>query len=133
MKLFTKFLVATPLLFTFATASAEVPRENWSETCKDASISEGVLSATCTGMDGSEYQTSIDTNMFIGNIDGTLMSADSSGEIPRKDWSKTCKDASMSGGTLSATCTRMNGSEIPSSIDTDLFIGNIDGVLKTDL
>ena len=133
MKLFTKFLVATPLLFTVAIASAETPRKNWSETCKDASISGGTLSATCTRMDGSEHQTSIDTDLFIGNIDGTLMSSASSGEIPRKDWSKTCKDASISGGTLSATCTRINGSEHQTSIDTDLFIGNIDGVLKTDL
>lgn len=133
MMLLSKFFVATPFLFAFAVASAEIPRSNWSMTCSNASINGGTLSAECKRMNGSSNPTNINTDQFIGNIDGTLMSSATSGDIPRSNWSMTCKNATLNGGVLSAECKRMDGSYNPTSINTDGFIGNIDGVLMTNL
>ncbi|MBD2602942.1 cyanovirin [Scytonema hofmannii FACHB-248] len=46
------------------------------------------------------------------------------------DFSKTCRDASVSGSTLRASCEKANGGFTPTSIDLNPYIGNIDGSLS---
>jgi hypothetical protein len=45
-------------------------------------------------------------------------------------FSKTCRDASVTGSTLSASCERANGGYNPTSIDLNPYSGNIDGSLS---
>lgn len=48
------------------------------------------------------------------------------------DFSKTCRNASISSSTLSASCEKANGGYQNTSIDLNPHIGNLDGSLSWD-
>jgi hypothetical protein len=109
------------------------PSGSYQKTCTGASMSGTTLNATCTTFSGSSSKTSLPfaTSCVgdIGNINGVLACAG-----PNGSYSLTCKNATVSGTTLSATCQRIDGSWVPASLPNfQGFQGNIsncDGKLQ---
>ncbi|MFM6001809.1 MAG: CVNH domain-containing protein [Sphaerospermopsis kisseleviana] len=102
----------------------------FSQTCKNIVLDGSILSAACEKADGYTLEnTSIDLDGYIGNLDGTLSWGDHL-------FSLTCKSVGLGQSlsnrhyTLNAECKRRNGyTYIPTEIDLDAYIANINGEL----
>lgn len=116
-------------LFAFAVSFNALISDAWalgdfSQTCRNASISGSTLSASCEKANGGYQDTKIDLNPNIGNVDGSLSWAD-------QNFIQTCRSISLSGGsTLKAECKRRDQSWTNASINLDNHIANIDGSLR---
>jgi hypothetical protein len=129
-----KILLAAALALAAAAMPALAnPAGSYSKTCSNISMSGDTLSATCTRMDGSKAQTSLQFASScvgdIGNINGVLACAG-----PNGSYSMTCTGITVSGNTLNATCRTKAGQMVPASLPGfQGFQGNIsncDGKLQ---
>ena len=115
-------------LFAFAVSFNALISDAWalgdfSQTCRNASISGSVLSASCEKANGGYQDTSIDLNPNIGNVDGSLSWAD-------QNFIQTCRNTSLSGSTLKGECKTRDQSWTNASINLDTHIANINGSLQ---
>ncbi|WP_096704654.1 CVNH domain-containing protein [Magnetospirillum sp. 15-1] len=129
-----KILIAAAALVLAAAAPVLAnPAGSYTKTCSGASMNGDTLSATCTRMDGSQAQTSLQFASScvgdIGNINGVLACAG-----PNGSYSMTCSNISVSGNTLNASCRTKAGQMVPASLPGfQGFQGNIsncDGKLQ---
>ncbi|KAB5589082.1 Cyanovirin-N domain-containing protein [Ceratobasidium theobromae] len=97
---------------------------SFSRTSRNISLNGSTLRAECQRRDGSWGSWSeINTNNFLGNIDGEFQWGDA-------NWTLTARSPSLSGSVLTATLQRRDQSWAPpTSIDLDENIANIDGTL----
>ena len=112
------------------------------QTCRGASMNGVTLSANCQTANNSMRRSSLNTSNCrgrdIGNRDGTLNCDGNAGggAPPAGSYQQTCRDAVMSGVTLSASCQTANNSTRRSSLNTSNCrgrdIGNRDGTLNCD-
>lgn len=116
------------------TAFAQTPPPgSFQKTCSGASVTGTTLKASCKTFQGASIPASLDYASGcvgdIGNVNGVLVCTGAVGSF-----SLTCKDATVSGHTLSATCQKKDGSWIPASLPNfQGFQGNIsncDGKLQ---
>jgi hypothetical protein len=97
------------------------PNGQFSRTCTDMSISDGVLHCLALQANGQFRQAaSIDLNNFVKNDNGNLVWLDSS--IASTNYS-------INNGILRLDATLRNGSSRTSSLSLDDWIGNNDGQL----
>ena len=153
------------LVGTAGTALAQdLPTGSYQSSCTGAAISGARLTASCTDSSGTSVSTSIryavctNTGADIANINGRLMCARNghyyghgrgrmyrgrggryamirAGVPPTGSYQASCRNASMNGSTLIATCTNNGGQSITSYLDISQCrstdeIGNIDGQLR---
>ncbi|NEU71057.1 CHAT domain-containing protein [Hassallia byssoidea VB512170] len=113
---------------TPTTSSSPQARDNssYQKSCRNISINGDELSATCPQSNGSYKQTSIRV-LGIENSNGELKYYPN----PRtaSTYQGSCHNISISGDTLSATCTQGNGSHKQTSIRI-LGISNNEGNLS---
>jgi hypothetical protein len=96
----------------------------FSQTCKDIQVSGSKLSASCKDENGRYNQTSIDLSPYIDNVDGTL-------KWQPKNFIITCKDTAVSNGNkLKAECKTRKQEFVPTAINLDDHIANINGHLR---
>ena len=125
MKFSQKATIFGVALFLGGLPSAAWADGNFSHTCYDTYVSDSVLTSTCYEVDGYTPNTSsIDLNPYIGNIDGVLL-------YDYDNFIATCYDVTVTDGSiLTATCYEVDGyTPNTSSVDLDIIIENIDGVL----
>jgi hypothetical protein len=91
-------------------------------TCKNERLVGSTLSAKCKRMNDSMQNTSVDLNICLGNIDGTL--------TKNRDFLLSCKNCRLSDETLFCDCKRRDGSWNSSSIEINSFVGNDNGILR---
>nr|5K79_A Chain A, Cyanovirin-N domain protein [Gloeothece citriformis PCC 7424]5K79_B Chain B, Cyanovirin-N domain protein [Gloeothece citriformis PCC 7424] len=102
----------------------------FSKTCEDITLDGSTLSAFCQKADGYTLnETSINLDEEIGNLDGTLSWGD-------HNFSLTCDSIGLAQSlftrtyVLAAECERRDGyTYIPTEIELDEHIANIDGTL----
>ena len=118
-------------LFAAAAAAQDAPSGSYQETCSNISMDDHTLNATCRTFDGHENQTSLPFAEscvgVISNVNGVLACTG-----PTGSYALTCRDASVSGRTLSASCQRIDGSYTESSVEFSGFqhpVTNCDGQL----
>ncbi|MFO1056993.1 MAG: CVNH domain-containing protein [Dongiaceae bacterium] len=103
--------------------NGSMPPGSWSQSCRNARMKNGELRADCQRMDGSTRQSSIDPSRCQGNAvandNGNLVCErnGNNGRMPGGSWQQTCRNSSVQGGTLYASCQRSNGSWRDSSIN----------------
>jgi len=111
-----------------STTAAEfnyLPGGSYLESCSGISRSGLVLSATCSAPNGSQVQSSLDLTTCrhgagIQNRNGNLACGAGgrwTGGLPQGSYRQSCQELSMSGMTLSASCTNPNGSLVRTSLD----------------
>ena len=115
-------------LFAFAVSFHALISDAWalgdfSQTCRNVSISGSTLSASCEKANGGYQDTKIDLNSNIGNVDGSLSWSD-------QNFIKTCRNTSVSGSTLQGECKKRDQSWTNASINLDTHIANINGSLQ---
>lgn len=108
-------VVGLAALAIAATAQAQgVPSGSYQQTCTNARMNGETLSATCKTFSGATNSTSLPfANSCVGvisNVDGNLACTG-----PTGSYARTCRSASVSGQTLSATCQKIDGSWMKSS------------------
>ena len=97
---------------------------NFSQSCYNSSVSGSVLSSTCRRINGSYNHTSINLNRYIENVDGGLT-------WQYGNFSQTCDGTGLyTPSVMASECKTRAGNFVPSSIDLDQHIANIDGTLK---
>lgn len=98
---------------------------SFQETCSNISINGDTLQATCKRIDGSSQHTSIQLN-GIANIDGKLQFV---GSNKPSSFQNSCRDISINGNVLTATCQKKDGGAwVQTQITLD-EITNVDGHL----
>jgi hypothetical protein len=136
-------MIASPAIFPVEASLAKhrLPAGSWMLSCTNASMKGSVLRATCGKINGTQAKSAVnmaecDRGSTVSNIDGHL--ACDSGEIaqmPNGSWAKSCKDWGMKGPLLRATCGKIDGTWVASTLDSRECVGtvsNIDGKLKCD-
>jgi hypothetical protein len=97
------------------------PDGNFSKTCTDITISDGILHCLAQQANGQfRQETQLDLNNFIRNNDGTLEWQENPVQFTR---------FTINNGVLSAESHMWNGSTKRSSLNLDDWIGNNDGQL----
>ena len=120
-------LFLLPASQVFAAPSHEnKPLSGFQETCYDlhlASVSGSELEGTCRKNDGTYNSSSLDLNLYIGNING-IFTPNSSNFLV------TCPSTNSTGNfTLVSLCNSENHSLIQSSLNLDPYISNLNGNL----
>lgn len=132
MRKYFGFLAVAALAATaiVGTAIAQ-PSGSYQETCSDIRMEGDTLHATCMTFDQQPNETSLQfPNSCVGvisNVDGVLACTG-----PVGSYAETCTDASVSGQTLTATCRKIDGSMMESSVEFSGFqhpVTNCDGQL----
>jgi hypothetical protein len=129
-----------------ALAQANIPQGSWQMSCSNARMHGSRLRARCRRDDDSWERSSIDVNRcpsgLIANINGQLACEGRTGErygnwnnqLPSGSWSDSCRNASMRGNALSASCQDGSGAYRRSSLDVTLcpqtLISNENGRLS---
>ena len=115
-----------------------LPSGSYMQTCRGASMNGVTLSANCQTANNSTRRSSLNTSNCrgrdIGNRDGYLNCEAKPGTAPPAgSYQQTCRDATMAGITLTATCQTANNSTRRTSINTGNCrgrdIGNNNGTL----
>jgi hypothetical protein len=116
-------------LFAFAPVSVahagpRIPGGSYLDSCFSVSRSGSVLKATCGKVDGTFKKTSLnladcERRSTISNINGVLScdETDEHYQMPNGSWAVSCKDWSMRGPLLRATCGKIDGTWIVSTLD----------------
>lgn len=120
----------------------QLPAGSYKQSCTNASVRSGLLSATCKDSAGRYQNTSLRyedcRGRDIANINGRLSCAIGGGgggnAVPTGSYQRTCTNAYMSGTILHANCRLAIGSSTRrTSLDTrdcrGRDIGNINGQL----
>ena len=101
-----------------------LPRGSWRASCRNASKSGGTLYAQCDNGSGGWNNSSMDLDdcptRLVGNNHGSLYCEYSlAGRVlPGGSWRGSCRDASLQGMRLYATCQDAAGSWVQTSLDT---------------
>jgi hypothetical protein len=139
-----KILTLCVLTFVFTDASSasdNFPRGSWSQSCSNPSMRGSVMRATCVKIDGTSAKSSLNLadcrrRSTVSNIDGHLACDRSdSFQMPNGSWAASCKDWSMKGRLLRATCGKIDGTWIAATLDVGDCVGTVsnrDGRLKCD-
>ena len=114
------------------------PPGSYLQTCRDVSLVEGVLRASCKKLDGrwqvSQLAALNECKSQIRNIDGYLTCDRGTSSAPAGSYLKTCHDVQVIDTSMTARCKRKNGTWISARLDGfDQCVGDIannDGVLK---
>ena len=108
-----------------------VPAGSYQQTCSDIRMEGSTLHASCLTFDQHSHDTSLafaDSCVgVISNVNGVLACTG-----PVGSYAETCRDAMVSGQTLSATCRKRDQSEMQSSVTFSGFqhpVTNCDGQL----
>jgi hypothetical protein len=139
MKLLAALAIA--LLFTAgissqASAQTYEPQGSWQMSCRNPHMQGSTFRAQCRRDDDSWSRSSIDVNQcpsgMIANINGTLACEgngyrgnyqrgsnqwNANNRLPGGSWSMSCRNASMRGNALSASCQDGRGDYLTSSVD----------------
>ena len=114
-----------------ASPANAAPSGSYEQTCSDIRMDGSTLHANCTTFDQSSNATSLPFAEscvgVISNVNGVLACTG-----PTGSYAETCSDASVSGQTLSATCRKIDQSEMQSSVTFSGFqhpVTNCDGQL----
>lgn len=130
-------LGAASLISGTASARGYMPGGSWSESCWDANTSRGQLTATCRDDRGRSRNTSASLGGCdeFENQNGNLVCASYGGNgrgdgngngygrggnqdrLPAGAWDASCRDASVRGDTLYATCQTTQGRFRDSSLN----------------
>jgi hypothetical protein len=114
--------------------SRPAPAGSYLQTCHDAIVSNGLLTATCRARNGDSEKTQLDfgpCTSDIWNADGHLTCL--KGKPPGGSYLQTCRDVIAQGTSVFATC-RTIGGDWPHTMLSDVSvcvgdIGNDDGRL----
>jgi CVNH domain-containing protein len=98
---------------------------SFQRSCDHISIAGNALVATCRRVDGSMNRTSL-VLLGIENIDGELRLT---GRGQPATFQDSCRHTRMDGGTLTATCHRIDHSDEQTSVELP-GISNINGNLQ---
>ncbi len=122
-----------------------VPNGSYIQTCRDASVRNGILSAACRDPSGRYQNSSISVagcrNRDIANVNGRLSctggGGGGGGQVPNGSYHQTCSNAYMEGTVLRAQCRLTFGGKTKSTaIDTRICQGrdiyNLNGELMCD-
>lgn len=115
-------------LFAFAPVTAanaaRIPDGSYLDSCFNVSRSGTVLRASCGKIDGSFKRTSLnladcERGSTISNTNGVLTcdESDEYYQMPNGSWAASCKDWSMRGPLLTATCGKPDGTFVVSTLD----------------
>jgi hypothetical protein len=100
-----------------------MPGGSWQQTCRNSSVQGNMLYASCQRMNGGWRDSSINyrqcRNFAVANDNGNLVceSNSNNGWMPGGSWQQTCRNSSVQGNTLYASCQKMNGGWRDSSIN----------------
>ena len=101
-------------LYSITPAIAGAPAGSYQQTCTNITMNGETLSASCKTFSGSVKSTSLpfaDSCVgVISNVDGNLACTG-----PTGSYARTCKSATVSGVTISASCQKVDGSWMNSS------------------
>jgi hypothetical protein len=136
MKRICVCILSLALFTSLSLVAQSAPAGSYQKTCKDAKFAKNNLTATCKTGNGGGYaapSTLADAAGCvgdIGNVHGTLVCTGAVGS-----YYLSCKDSSVVGSTLTATCKKKDGSwAAPSSLSNfqgfDGSINNCDGQLR---
>lgn len=122
-------------LFQTTATAVQAPQGSYLQTCKNVTVANGALSASCRTKGGDWVNTSLKNYTLcisdIGNADGTLTCTKRN--VPKGSYLATCLRAEVSGSTLSASCRTKNGgyyqTTLPGFNQCVGDIGNADGIL----
>jgi hypothetical protein len=87
--------------------SNQIPAGSYKDTCKDISVENGILKATCLTRDGQDSPTellSFKDCAEITNNNGSLEC-----QLPPRSYKNTCKNIRVENGVLKASCAKNNG------------------------
>lgn len=109
------------------------PTGSYKDTCVSISTSGSTLYAKCEDVAGGWHWAQLDTSRcpdnMIANNNGALVCGRGgygiSNTLPRGSWRASCKDASKSGGVLSAQCDTGSGTWHTTTFDLDTCPGRI--------
>ncbi|PKN75753.1 MAG: cyanovirin [Deltaproteobacteria bacterium HGW-Deltaproteobacteria-10] len=132
-------LAAAITMFSFAVTflvsvvmTGQATAGNFSKTCRNISLQGATLKVDCQktpnrpGESSSYKAASLNLDNGIGNNEGTLLWGGT-------NFSQSCKNLSLERWTtLKADCGKKDLIYLPSSINLDERISNIDAVLKFD-
>ncbi|HEY1797784.1 MAG TPA: CVNH domain-containing protein [Stellaceae bacterium] len=119
----TAALAAALLVLLMPHAQAQrLPRGSYLQTCPEASVYRGRLTAVCRQRDGSFRQSQLpDVDRCVGdiaNVDGRLRCHYGAGApfpggparpLPGGSYQQSCSNIGLNGNTLVASCKAMNG------------------------
>ncbi len=111
---------ALPVWLTPHAQAQRLPRGSYLQTCPEANVYRGRLTAVCRRRDGSFQQSSLaDVGRCVGdiaNIDGRLRCNYGPGgpggparPLPGGSYQQSCSNIGLNGNTLVATCKTMKG------------------------
>jgi hypothetical protein len=103
--------------------NGQMPGGSWQQTCRNSNVQGNMLYASCQRMNGGWRDSSINyrqcRNFAVANDNGNLVceSNSNNGWMPGGSWQQTCRNSSVQGNTLYASCQKMNGGWRDSSIN----------------
>jgi len=132
-----------------------LPFGSWRATCNNATLSNGILTASCDNSSGTFSNTSLSLancpSRNISNVQGTLVCAQGAFRpgwmtghnwggmmqrtytMPGGSWSASCRGASVQGSVLTAQCLNASGNWVVASFNLSSAPGsplhNANGVL----
>jgi hypothetical protein len=139
-----------------------LPAGSYQQSCINARVRNNMLIASCTNTSGQRVRSTINVNACrsadIGNINGQLSCVRNgnmygqgrgrygrgrsglynqryTGGLPPGSYQQSCRNETMSGSTLTATCTAANGQWVTSYLDVSQCrstddVGNDNGQLR---
>ncbi len=130
-KIISALFVTFSAFALYTTAYAANPAGSYQATCSNIVVNGETLSATCKNMSGASHKTDLPfaTSCVgnISNVNGILVCTGATGSFAR-----TCKDASIENGKLSANCQKADGSWMVSNTTYSGFqhqVANCNGQL----
>ncbi|MBD2593623.1 cyanovirin [Nostoc spongiaeforme FACHB-130] len=107
------------------TTNSALALGQFSLTCRNTGIQGSVLTSTCERASGGVYKTSsIDLNPVVENVDGSL-------KWQPSNFFETCRNTQLvSSNELSAECKTRAQQWVPTRINLDAHVANIDGTLR---
>lgn len=122
--------------------SSNLPQGSYLQSCKYISFNGENLSATCSNTVGYPIKSTLgigacDDGSTISNVHGHLSCDKLSSLVPQGSYLQSCKYISLSGQTLSATCSNTIGEPIKSTLglgacDSGSTVSNEHGHLVCD-
>lgn len=120
-----------------------LPSGSYQQSCTNARVQGGTLTAACSAPNGGRVTSSINVNCGgdIGNVNGSLRcngggnpGGGYGGQAPAGSYQQSCTNVRLQGSALTASCTAPNGQRITSSVDVrscppGVDIGNRNGYL----
>lgn len=110
--------------------SNQIPSGQYKYSCKDISVENHILKATCLTRDGQDNSTELPNFKDCADITNNNGSLEC--QLPLQSYKNTCKNIREENGVLKASCAKNNGqyklTELPNFKDCKL-IENVNGSL----